>query len=62
MRYKLRNIIKKSYIVIASLTILPQDGWTPLHYAIHEGRLEIVKLLVESGANIHTGDKVHENH
>ncbi len=23
------------------------DGWTALHYAVHEGMLEVVKLLVE---------------
>ena len=27
-------------------------GWTPLHLAAHYGRLDIVRLLVESGADI----------
>jgi len=29
-----------------------QKGWTPLHYACHHGRLEIVKLLVSHGADV----------
>ena len=23
------------------------DGWTALHYAVHEGYIEIIKVLVE---------------
>jgi len=27
-----------------------QNGWTPLHFAAKAGHLDVVKLLVESGA------------
>ena len=29
-----------------------QVGWTPLHLAVAEGRAEVVRLLVEVGANL----------
>jgi len=29
-----------------------QDGQTPLHAAAYDGNLEVVKLLIESGANL----------
>ena len=28
-----------------------QHGWTPLHYAARAGQLDVVTLLVESGAS-----------
>ena len=28
-----------------------QRGWTALHLAVHEGNLEVVKMLIEEGAN-----------
>ena len=31
---------------------LGQDGWTPLHWASGCGHLEVVKYLVEAGANL----------
>jgi ankyrin repeat protein len=30
--------------------LLSQNGWTPLHCAAKAGYLEVVKLLIESGA------------
>ena len=33
-----------------------EDGWTPLFYATLNGRLDIVKALVERGANVNTTD------
>ena len=29
-----------------------QDGWTPLHVAVAEGRPDIVRMLVEAGADV----------
>ena len=38
----------------------PQDGFTPLHDAVQEGHLEMVKLLLGSGADINAKETVSE--
>ena len=39
-----------------------QDGWTPLGAASQNGHIEIVKILIEAGANVnHITAKVVEN-
>ena len=38
-----------------------QDGWTPLGAASHKEHLEIVKRLIEAGANVNHSTKVVEN-
>ena len=35
-----------------------QDGWTPLDVASQNGHLEIVKRLIEAGANVNRTSKV----
>ena len=35
-----------------------QDGLSPLHMASQEGHLDVMKTLIEAGANIHQADKV----
>ena len=35
-----------------------QDGWTPLVIASENGHLEIVKSLIEAGANVNHTTKV----
>ena len=39
-------------------TLALQDGWSPLHLASNKGYLNIVKTLIEAGANINQADKV----
>ena len=40
-----------------------QDGWIPLLSASQEGHLEIVKRLIEAGANVnHTSKVVKKKH
>ena len=38
-----------------------QDGWTPLDTSSEYGHLEIVKRLIEAGANVNHTSKVVEN-
>ena len=35
-----------------------QDGWSPLHIASQKGYLDVMKTLMEAGANINQGSKV----
>jgi ankyrin repeat protein len=35
-----------------------QDGWTALSYAVSEGHLKSMKLLIQRGADIHAVTKV----
>lgn len=37
--------------------IIDELGWTPLHDAAIQGNTEIVKLLLEAGANVNAQDK-----
>ena len=32
--------------------LLLQDGWTALHYACTDGRVEVVKLLISNNADV----------
>ena len=40
------------------LCVHPQNGSTPLSYAAHNGKLPIIKLLVQNGANVRHCDNV----
>jgi ankyrin repeat protein len=47
-----RDLLKKNDVDTDARNIF-DDGWTALHYAIHEGCFSIVKLLIEEfDANI----------
>ncbi len=37
-----------------------QNRRTPLHIAAEKGKLDVVQLLIESGANIEAQDRVSE--
>ena len=39
--------------------IVLQDGNGPLHIASFNGHLEVVKSLIEAGANVYQENKVH---
>ena len=40
------------------MTFVLQDGWSPLFTASLEGHLEVVKTLLEAGANINQANEV----
>ena len=35
-----------------------QDQWTPLHEAVERGHVNLVKLLLETGADVNVKNKV----
>ena len=37
----------------------PQDGWTALHLAAKEGKVDVVRLLTEAKAHVNIQTKVH---
>ena len=40
------------------MTFVLQYGWSPLHVASFNGHLDIVRALIEAGANIRQANKV----
>lgn len=42
-------------------TITMQEGWTPLHYAAHQGSLEMVELLCRHGADVNEISKTPDD-
>ena len=47
--------------VLGELTVClcPQDGWTALHLAAQEGKVDVVRLLTEAQAQVNIQTKVH---
>ena len=47
--------------VLGELTVCfcPQDGWTALHLAAQEGKVDVVRLLTEAKAHINIRTEVH---
>jgi ankyrin repeat protein len=35
-----------------------QDGWTPLHIAAEYNNVDVVRILIEKGADINASNKV----
>ena len=44
--------------VLKSRHFVLQDGWSPLKSSCFNGHLDVVKTLIEAGANINDADKV----
>lgn len=38
-----------------------QDGWTALHLAAQEGRIDVVRLLIEAQAQVNVQSEVHSS-
>ena len=43
---------------LVKMTFVLQDGWSPLFTASCNGHLDVVKTLLEAGANINQANKV----
>ena len=43
---------------LVMMTFVLQNGWSPLHAASFSGHLDIVKTLIEAGANFNQATKV----
>ena len=50
----LYNLLYMSY-----LCFCPQDGWTALHMAAQEGKVDIVRLLTDTKAHVDIQTEVH---
>ncbi|MFG6495015.1 ankyrin repeat domain-containing protein [Fictibacillus sp. UD] len=46
---EIEDLLKKGNVQIDTLN----DGWSPLHLAAHFGHIDIVRLLLEQGADVH---------
>ena len=54
------NYIIKACMYITTLTVLyPQKGATALHLAAQEGKVDVVRLLIDAEAQVNTQTKVH---
>ena len=40
------------------MCLCPQDGWTALHLATHEGKVDVVRLLIEAQALVNIQSEV----
>ena len=40
-------------------TNVPQDGWTALDVAAHEGKVDVVRLLINAKAQVNIQTEVH---
>ena len=50
----------KTCMYIATLTVLcPQYGWTALHLAGQEGKVDVVRLLTDAEAQVNIQTEVH---
>ena len=38
--------------MVSSVFVCPQDGWTALHLAAQEGRVDVVRVLTEAKAQL----------
>ena len=46
-------------LVEVTVCLCPQDGWTALHLAAQEGKVDVVRLLTEAQAQVNIQIEVH---
>ena len=47
------------YLHMRYFYFFPQDGWTALHMAAQEGKVDVVRLLTEAKAHVNIQTEVH---
>ena len=47
------------YIDELTVCLYTQTGWTALHWAAHEGKVDVIRLLTEAQAQINIQTEVH---
>ncbi|XP_065343485.1 tonsoku-like protein [Cloeon dipterum] len=50
---RVQSLVKNGHPV----TVYDNSGWTPIHEAAHHGHAEVVKFLIENGANVNEQGK-----
>ena len=55
------HIMTHSEVVLGQVTVCfcPQNGWTALHLAAQEGKVDVVRLLTEAQALVNIQTEVH---
>lgn len=53
-----RDTVKLLLEVGADINAVDIDGWTPLMFAVRDGTIDIVRLLIQSGANTDITDRL----
>ena len=63
-KHTAQHIIIQMLLYIAvlgelSVCFCPQDRWTALHFAAQEGKVDVVRLLIEAKAHVNIRAEVH---
>jgi uncharacterized protein len=57
MRELLPIVVALGVLSVSRLSAADPDGTTPLHWAVHQDRLDTVKTLISSGANVNAKNR-----
>ena len=54
----LKRCIKNTFNYCTKFVCIVQNGYTPLHVAVHNGHVEVIETLISSGGDINVVGKV----